>query len=306
MADGFLVKNCPYFPVDHSPVPPAITQRLKTAYLPISYSKFGWEEMRKQGIYSEYIPHGVDEKIFRPLPSQKAKLKEKFGHKGTDFVVGMVAANKGYPARKAWQQCIEGFAMFAQRHADAKLYLHTLTTSEMGGPNLREMLAFYGCIDRARFTNPYYLMLGFEANELCELYNSFDVLLAASMGEGFGIPILEAQCCGIPVITTDFSSMPELTAAGWKARVLTKWFTPLVAHQVIPDPVSIAECMERAYEADRAKLGKVGREFAMGYTWDKLVAEKWAPLLKQIAEEVEVRTHKPVTLADLVPEEVAA
>ena len=290
----------PYFPVDHSPCPPAIIERLRTAYLPISYSRFGWEEMRKAGVYSEFIPHGVEEKVFRPLPD-KGKWKEKFGLSRDDFVVGMVAANKGYPARKAWQQCIEGFAAFAQRHKDARLYLHTLTTSEMGGPNLREMLAFYGCIERARFTNPYYLMLGFDQPELAQLYNSFDVLLAASMGEGFGIPILEAQSCGVPVVTTDFSSMPELTAAGWKAKVLAKWFTPLVAHQVIPDPQSIAECLERAYEADRGKLAKVGREFALGYSWDKLVAQKWAPLLKQIAEEVTVRSHKPIAMADLVP-----
>lgn len=46
--------------------------------------------------------------------------------------------------------------------------------------------------------------------ELELLYNSAEVLLYPSLYEGFGIPILDAFCCGLPVITSNVSSMPEV------------------------------------------------------------------------------------------------
>lgn len=42
------------------------------------------------------------------------------------------------------------------------------------------------------------------------LYSSAKVLLYPSFYEGFGLPILEAMACGIPVITSNISSMPEV------------------------------------------------------------------------------------------------
>lgn len=49
-----------------------------------------------------------------------------------------------------------------------------------------------------------------ELDELELLYNSASVLLYASLYEGFGIPILDAFLCGLPVITSNISSMPEV------------------------------------------------------------------------------------------------
>lgn len=42
------------------------------------------------------------------------------------------------------------------------------------------------------------------------LYSAATVLLYPSLYEGFGLPILEAMACGIPVITSNISSMPEV------------------------------------------------------------------------------------------------
>lgn len=49
-----------------------------------------------------------------------------------------------------------------------------------------------------------------EMEELELLYNSATVLLYPSLYEGFGIPILDAFACGLPVITSNVSSMPEI------------------------------------------------------------------------------------------------
>lgn len=49
-----------------------------------------------------------------------------------------------------------------------------------------------------------------ETQELELLYNAAKVLLYASLYEGFGLPIVDAFACGLPVITSNVSSMPEV------------------------------------------------------------------------------------------------
>lgn len=49
-----------------------------------------------------------------------------------------------------------------------------------------------------------------DLEELELLYNSASVLVYCSLYEGFGIPILDAFACGLPVITSNTSSMPEV------------------------------------------------------------------------------------------------
>lgn len=46
--------------------------------------------------------------------------------------------------------------------------------------------------------------------ELELLYSSAEVLLYCSLYEGFGLPILDAFACGLPVVTSNVSSMPEV------------------------------------------------------------------------------------------------
>ena len=55
-------------------------------------------------------------------------------------------------------------------------------------------------------------LLGYIPNaELPALYNLAKVFLYPSLRESFGIPILEAMACGTPVITSNTSSMPEIS-----------------------------------------------------------------------------------------------
>lgn len=63
--------------------------------------------------------------------------------------------------------------------------------------------------------NPKVQILGFISDEdLPLIYNLSSVALLPSLYEGFGLPILEAQACGVPVITSNVSSMPEVAGEG--------------------------------------------------------------------------------------------
>lgn len=48
------------------------------------------------------------------------------------------------------------------------------------------------------------------SEEMPQLYNSSTLFLYPSLRESFGLPILEAMACGVPVITSATSSMPEV------------------------------------------------------------------------------------------------
>jgi glycosyltransferase involved in cell wall biosynthesis len=51
---------------------------------------------------------------------------------------------------------------------------------------------------------------GFETSKMNEVYNVMDCFLLSTSGEGFGIPIIEAMACEVPVIATDYTTTQEL------------------------------------------------------------------------------------------------
>ena len=58
-------------------------------------------------------------------------------------------------------------------------------------------------------------ILGYvEETELTALYNLAELFLYPSLYEGFGLPILEAQACGCPVLTSNVTACPEVAGAG--------------------------------------------------------------------------------------------
>lgn len=106
-------------------------------------------------------------------------------------------------------------------------------------------------------------MLGFvEQKDLVVVYNLAQVLLLPSFYEGFGLPILEAQACGTPVITSDTSSMPEIAGFG----------------AIYVDPASpddIADKLKKVLEDAnlRNNLIEKGVENLKKYSWEKTALE---------------------------------
>ena len=75
------------------------------------------------------------------------------------------------------------------------------------------------------------IFTGFISDEhLKTIYSEAEILLLVSFYEGFGIPILEAMECGIPVITSNISSMPEV--AGGAALLVDPYNTQEIAEKM--------------------------------------------------------------------------
>jgi FkbM family methyltransferase len=277
----------PWFPIDSAPLPPAVKDKVELAFKRIVFSRFGERMMQEAGLDCYYVPHGVDTKVYQP--GDMAKAREKLKLPMDKFVVGMVAANKGNPSRKAFCPQIEAFAMLHKQHEDTILYLHTCKgeNGEHGGVNLSEFIRFHG-LEIGKdvfFCDQYMQVLGYPDEAMAEYYQSFDVFMLVSMGEGFGIPIIEAQACGCPVIVGDWTSMGELAFGGWKIPIeaAEPWWTPLRAYQFMPRVGAIYEALIAAYNMKgNQRYRKWAREGVVAYNAEKVAREYWKPVLEDI------------------------
>lgn len=292
---------CPWFPIDMEPIPPPVLAQVRHALMPLVYSRFAEEEARKANLDVRYVPHAVPMDVF--TPSDRAAARRRLGWPaGSEdlYVFGMVAANKGVPSRKALAQHLEAFAHLARRHSDARLYLHT-NVEEGGGLNLAELIDALGLRGKVTTPDPYGLtMLGLPESYMVDVYNAIDCLVSVSMGEGFGVPLLEAQACGTPVIVGDWTSMPELLFAGRKVPrertrvpgyglIAERDYTPLAAYQYAPRIGDILNAMESMYLAGKdAGMRETARAGALPYDVAVVTEAYWRPVLDEIAERLGV------------------
>lgn len=282
---------CPWTPIDQEPVARLVLERLEGAHTVLPYAKNGEDNLRRAGVNNvRYIPHGVDTAVFQPL--DKAECRAKLHLPQDAFVIGMVAANKGFPSRKCFPEQLLAFAEFKRTHPSALMYIHSLRSAEHGGVDFGELVLRCGLSDGdVIFSDQYGYIMGYPEPAMAQMYGAFDVLSLTSMGEGFGIPLIEAQACGVPVITANSTSMPELTFAGLCVERLYPFYTPLGAWAMIPDYRAVAEAYDHIYDLlqhsrTAVELAENAREGALAFDWDRVVAEFWAPFLTQLEAEL--------------------
>jgi len=287
----FNQKWVAWFPVDSEPCPPLVVEKVKQAFHRIVWTDLGAREMDKAGLDYDVIPYGVDLDKFKPGDKHAAREITKFPQ--DKFIVGMVAMNKGYPPRKAFYQNIEAFKKFHDNHPDSLLYMHTLDGSRPNGENIDlmwycKMLGLEQSKDFI-FAEQYSYILGYPDDAMNTLYNCMDVHMLVSMGEGFGMPQLEAQACGVPVICGDWTTMPEIFFSGWKVdrKDAEPFFTLQNTYQFLPHVDAIHAKLEEAYKMrGNPDYAKRAREGAKKYNIDKIVEKNWLPVLEKIEQKI--------------------
>ena len=108
-------------------------------------------------------------------------------------------------------------------------------------------------------------------HELVELTASAYALVYPSLWEGFGVPVLEAMRCEVPVITSRDSAMQEI--AGDAAL----YADPESFHE-------LAEQMMLLYKDERLRqqLIQKGKSLEANYTWDRTAKLLWETLMKAL------------------------
>jgi glycosyltransferase involved in cell wall biosynthesis len=280
-------------PVEHDPIPPNTANALEQfAARPIAMSRFGEERMRDVGLDPLYVPHGVDTNALKPNPEAAKAARAALGVAEDAFLIGMVSHNQGMsPCRKSFPEVFTAFSMFLSDHPDAVLYLHTDVLGLNQGINLTALWRRHQIPDNnIRFVNQDKYWLGeINTQQMGYMYAALDVLACPSYGEGFGIPIIEAQACGTPVIATDWTSMPELIGPGWLVDG-DPWYNPGSASWWKRPSISeILGAFESAYAA-RGEERRAAEcvEFASAYDADRVLNEYWVPVLDALSRQREV------------------
>jgi glycosyltransferase involved in cell wall biosynthesis len=273
-----------WVPIDHAPAPRLVARHFaETGSVPIAMSDFGRRQLAADGLDPLYVPHGIDTQVFAPVPDAKAM----FGIPEDVFLVGMVSTNNSLePCRKAYPEALMAFRRLLHSHPDALLYIHAENRGALGGLDLVALATGVGIpTENLLFVDGYRYRNGLIGQaELANLYSAFDVLLFPSMGEGFGIPTVEAQACGTPVIVTNFSAQAELVGPGYATAWQPRWDPAQLAYWATPLIDDIAEALVHAAEHrdHLVEIGPACREFALGYDADHVYTTYWQPALETL------------------------
>lgn len=286
------VRFIPYLPIDQDPPHPAILNNLNIADRIITFSKYGQEVLQNRGYTSNLIVEGIDTQIFKPMDKQECRKEMQIPQDA--FVFGMIGANKENPPRKGYQEALEAFKVFVEKHPEARIFFHTQQMHPGGFPIL-DYARYLGIADKTLFLNPYKGTFGAESHQIAKEINCFDVLLHPSQTEGFGLLSIEAQACGVPVIVNNCHSQPELVIEGQTgeiANVGKGFFRNLLAYVYPVDVNSLYEKMENLYlkvknEKLKKKIANKAREHIINnYNIDTLIKERWIPYLESLQDEI--------------------
>jgi glycosyltransferase involved in cell wall biosynthesis len=196
------------------------------------------------------VANGVDPSIAqRPAKEDLEKLKAHYGLRSPLILV--VANDKPH---KNLDMVLRAYHLAVRQHRVPGQLIF------LGGAEAEGRLAVraerLGLGDRVRFLGRV------PRAHLYALYHVSAVLLHVSLYEGFGLPVLEAMCAGLPVITSNLGAMREL--GDGSARLVN----PLEVDEV-------AEAIERVLVDDplRRRMIESGRKRAENLSWERMVEE---------------------------------
>ena len=253
--------------------------------IPIAMSRAGEARLKAAGYSPLFCPHGIDTALFAPSPIRE-ETREILGATGK-FTIGINANNKD-SFRKGMYEQMDAFARLHAAHPDTLLLIHGLV-HEVGSVDLSKVTHHLGIQDAVKFCGQYEYLTGMiTAQQVANWYGALDLYSQASFGEGFGITALEAQSCGVPVVTTDAGAMAEMCGGGWKVAGEPFWNPVHNACWTRPSIAGIHKAYEQAYlrgkvyEAKRAKCVP----FAAQFDADRVLKEHWVPALAELEARI--------------------
>ena len=206
------------------------------------------EQFQRTGV--AVIPNAVDAEKFRPAAreQERSSARRRFGFADADFVLLLIGndwKNKGLEALlRAMADC-------------ADLPLRLLVVGGDDAAPYQSILARLGLGERVRFADPCADVLPF--------YAAADAYAGPSLEETFGLPVLEAMACGLPVIASAQSGVSELIRDG-------------VDGFILKDGADFAGLAQRIRQLCQdgglcRRIGENATRTAQAHTWDRNARE---------------------------------
>jgi len=201
---------------------------------------------------------GAARTLFQPVNWQeKQEVKDGFADGREYFLFA-----GGIHPRKNLMNLLKAFSLFKKwQHSNMKLLVAGRLAWQYD--DLVEKLKTYKYRDDV-------VMLGYLPDEqLAKITASAYSLVYPSFFEGFGLPVIEAMQCGVPVITSNTSALPE-----------TGGTAALYADPADPDAIAKQMLLLYRDETLRSKLIENGKERAGEFSWDKAAEKFWKTLVQ--------------------------
>lgn len=270
----------------------------------VCWTEFAKEQLRLGGYTGELsiVPLGVDLNMFTPVTdSKRQRARELFlpeeCHNG--FVVGTVARNH---RRKMLHLTIEAFTQWLYEDGikNAHLLIHCLPSNPPGGVDLS------ACVRRHNVKEYVWLSSGnLDDSLLPVLYHAMDVYLTTTLGEGWGLPLLESMASGVPVIMPDNPAMHWATDAACfvdcsqEDLVAPLNAMPYTVGQTV-NVDSVVDELSRLYNDEQARLkfANVGLDLARTLSW-KSSADMFVREVENVVAKSKVLEAKEVEVEPL-------
>lgn len=212
----------------------------------ITVSEHSKSDLLRHGLDPErvfVVYNGVNHRKFFPAARDTDRQ---------EVVIGYLAS---LARRKRVDRLIRSFSLLRDRTDGVRLVIGG--TGPLSG-ELRQLVRKLWLEDTVEFR-------GFVADDaLNHFYNDIDIFAFPSDYEGFGLPLLEAMACGVPVVATNLSSHPEIVG---DAGILVE-----------PDPESLAAGLLRLVRDPslRQEFAARGHRRAQQFSWERCARETLA------------------------------
>jgi UDP-glucose:(heptosyl)LPS alpha-1,3-glucosyltransferase len=226
------------------------------------------------GRESAIIPHGVDLDVFNPGARHRARSAARVSMQlaEADYCVLLIGndwRNKGLDALlKAVALC-----------PDVPLKLLVVGSDDQR--SYKEILQSLRLEERVHFAKP--------SREVLTFYAAADAYVGPSLEDAYGLPIIEAMACGLPVVASGRAGVSEIITHSVDGFIL----------QNPEDENEIAALLRRLAQ-DRelcARLAGQASQTASRHSWDRNAADTWAFLKKALegkGNSSKARARKPL------------
>lgn len=261
----------------------------------ITYNKFSRHEIvrnRPELLKRvKTIPHGINSDDFFVMPPEEVRefREQYFGVNNAGKVI-FSNINRNQP-RKAIGETILAFIEAKQQWPDdlpaAFLYLHMLDKDPlMSGYDLREIFSQTDLVEGEDYKiapQEFFTQAnGADIATLRAIYNSSNIFVTTTTGEGWGLSVVEAFACRTPVILPLHTSFAEISNNGMRAYVMYN-MVPFINQfdQTIRWQTDIFECAEVMIQAARElqtgeskKMIDAAQRYAKSLSW-KAISERF-------------------------------